>query len=105
MTQKDNPVMQARAERLMQARAEAEQMTRERAKQLLCECAGPQMLEAVALIVETADTQGDYHLGDGEDSVWEDDVQQTLNGLAAEFRGLSKPEAEPPDLADLKGDG
>jgi 6-phosphogluconate dehydrogenase (decarboxylating) len=41
--------------------------------------------DAIAMAVETADVQGDWHW-DGENSNYEDDVQQTLNCLAKEIR-------------------
>lgn len=41
--------------------------------------------EAIALVVETADVQGDYRW-DGENSNYEDDVASTLNMLAGEIR-------------------
>lgn len=50
----------------------------------------PEQLEAVAMVVETADAQGDYHF-DGEGSVWEDDVNATLRYLATEIRQFLPP--------------
>ena len=43
--------------------------------------------EDIALVIETAETQGEYQF-DGEGSVWEDDVNQTLYALAQEIRKL-----------------
>ncbi len=51
------------------------------------------VLEAIAFVVETAEVQGDYKFN-GEDSVYEDDVAATLNGLASEIRGLKKQGGE-----------
>lgn len=47
----------------------------------------PEQREAIAFVVETAETQGDYNWN-GEDSVWEDNVCATLNSLAKEIRTL-----------------
>lgn len=45
----------------------------------------------IAMIVETAETQGSFNFNDGDDgSVWEDDVNQTLNYLANEIRNLAE---------------
>jgi len=81
----------------------AQVTTREQALDL-CRTLPNGALEAVALIVETADSQGEwtgggYTLDENGDridpdedggSMWEDDVQGTLNALAAEFRGLKR---------------
>jgi len=48
----------------------------------------PELIELIAELVETADTQGGYNSYFGNDSVWEDDVQATLNVLAAEIRDI-----------------
>ena len=42
--------------------------------------------EAIALVVETAEVQGDY-MWNGEDSVWTDSANLTLYELAKEIRG------------------
>ncbi len=47
------------------------------------------ILEAFALVVETAESQGDYTGGNSEDgSWWEESVSETLNSLASEIRHL-----------------
>lgn len=40
--------------------------------------------KGIAAIIRSADIEGDYHWN-GEDSVWEEDVSATLNGLANYF--------------------
>lgn len=60
-------------------------MTRTEAHEVIRKLSAKQR-EAIALFVETAETQGDYQF-DGEGSVWMDDVNATLNQLAAEIRG------------------
>lgn len=50
----------------------------------------PDILEDIAMLVETADTQGDYHLYNGEGSMWQDDVNATLQHLATEIRGMKR---------------
>jgi hypothetical protein len=49
----------------------------------------PEVVEAIAIVIETAEVQGGY-VFDGEGSVWEDDVSYTLNELAREIRKLLK---------------
>lgn len=45
---------------------------------------------AIAIIIETADVQGDYIYYDGEGSAWEDNCQQTLDYLAKEIRACGQ---------------
>lgn len=48
-----------------------------------------QQIADIALVIETAETQGDYHWDDESGgSSWEDDVHETLNFLGDEFRKL-----------------
>lgn len=50
-------------------------------------------LEDIALIIETADMQGNYYWGNDDDddgSIWRDDAQLTLDCLAGEIRELKK---------------
>ena len=49
----------------------------------------PELVELIAELVETADVQGGYNSHSGNDSVWEDDVQATLNALADEIRNIN----------------
>lgn len=49
-----------------------------------------EQLEAVAVVIETAEVQGDYIYSDDNESVWEDNVNFTLRGLAAEVRRTHK---------------
>ena len=45
--------------------------------------------EAIALVVETAETQGGYvYAGVEVGTVWEDSVNETLSHLACEIRSL-----------------
>lgn len=46
----------------------------------------PEIIEAFAQIIETADVQGDYTHRNDDDRVWEDDVNHTLSELAKEIR-------------------
>ncbi|MHC4867288.1 MAG: hypothetical protein ACYTEX_24710 [Planctomycetota bacterium] len=66
-------------------------MNRDKAKAILQGCSRD-VLEAMALFVETGEVQGDWIGVDPvtDDSVWEDDVAQTLNGLAREIRALTE---------------
>jgi hypothetical protein len=43
--------------------------------------------ESIAVVIETADAQGDWNWN-GEDSVYSDDIQSTLSSLANEIRVL-----------------
>ncbi len=45
----------------------------------------PNVLEAIAYTIQTADVQGEYQY-DGDGSTYEDDVQKTLYHLAEEIR-------------------
>ena len=49
----------------------------------------PEVIDAIALVIETADLQGNY-VFDGEGSVWEDNVQYTLGELSREIRKLKE---------------
>lgn len=62
------------------------ELTREQAL-LMIKTLDPIMIKAISLVIETADVQGDWYWN-GEDSVYEDDVQGTLNSLASEIRKL-----------------
>ena len=61
-----------------------EPMTRERAKEILHGLT-PEQREAIAVLCETCEADGDYHFT-GEGSVWCDDVQATLGVLADIYR-------------------
>lgn len=43
--------------------------------------------QAIILVIETAETQGDYHWN-GQDSVFTDDANETLQHLADEIKRL-----------------
>jgi len=49
----------------------------------------PEQIEAIALIIETTDSEGDYNYNDEDGSYWEDDAAETLISLAREFRSLA----------------
>lgn len=63
--------------------------TRRIAKALLKETLTEEQIEAIAMICETAEIQGNY-VFDGEGSNWEDSASYTLSNLGEEFRGLKK---------------
>lgn len=67
-------------------------MNRDEAKQLMGKLS-PKELEAIALFIETGEVQGDW-MFNGDDSVYEDDVAGTLNGLAGEVRRMIPGEKE-----------
>lgn len=46
-------------------------------------------LEDIALVVETADVQGDYRSED-DGTIWRDESQKTLDCLAREIRELKE---------------
>ena len=57
---------------------------RDQAKQVLRDTLTDKQVEALVLLIRTAEVQGDYHFN-GEESVYEDDVSSTLYQLAAEI--------------------
>lgn len=46
------------------------------------------IIESIAVVIESADAQGDYIGSDDEGSSWEDDANRTLAHLAEEIRRL-----------------
>lgn len=60
-------------------------MSREEAKAIISQLS-MDIKQALKVFVETADAQGDYHYDDDAGgSMFEDDVQKTLNHLACEI--------------------
>jgi hypothetical protein len=46
------------------------------------------VLEAIAVVAETADVQGNYYSDESGESHWEDEANATLSFLASEVRNL-----------------
>ena len=61
------------------------QWDRKEALAALVAALSPKQVSDLCAIIETAETQGDYHF-DGEGSTWSDDVCTTLGYLADEIR-------------------
>lgn len=64
-------------------------MNRQQAREIIQGLTNEQ-LEALAVFTETADVQGTWGSPDGGDSIYEDDVQGTLNNIAYDFRRITE---------------